>query len=87
MEENIEVVDYDIYKLLYSICEKKRAKYTRNGFREGYFRIGTDFWIFGKYDYLVPEECERAVKELESGECELSERRAVSLYKISIIRS
>ena len=71
---------------LYSICEKKPSSFSRNYFTAGSFRIGTDNWIFGIYDYLIKEDCERAVKDLEQGETELSVRRTIDLEFIQIKR-
>lgn len=74
-------------KPLYSICEKKPADFSRNYIVEGYPTIGTDFWVFGKFDYLNQEDCEQAVKELESGETEMSVRNACMLKVIYIKRA
>ena len=42
--------------------------------------MGPDYLIFGDYDYSSPKDCERAVKDLESGELEISRRRGMSFY-------
>lgn len=71
-------------KPLYSICEKKPSNGTRNFYTKGAFRIGTDNLIFGKYDYLKQEDCEKAIRDFEIGKTELSVRRAVDLKLIQI---
>lgn len=74
-------------KPLYSICQKKPADFSRNYIVEGYPMIGTDAWVFGRFDYLNQEDCEEAVKELESGETEMSVRHSCMLKVIYIKRA
>ena len=71
-------------KCLYSICEKKLSQYGRNSFTKGNFRIGTDYYVFGKFNYLDTEDVKEALEELENGTMELSVRKAVDLKKICI---
>lgn len=72
---------------LYSICSKRPADFSRNYIVEGYPTIGMDAWVFGKFDYLNQEDCEQAVKELESGETQTSVRNACMLKVIYIKRA
>lgn len=74
-------------KPLYSICEKKPSSETRNYYTKGAFRIGTDAWVFGVYDYFEQKDCEKAIKDFETGKAELSVRRAVDLELIQIKRN
>lgn len=69
----------------YSICEKTPCRATYNGMLEGYPTIGMDFWIFGKFDYFKQDDREQCLKELESGETQLS-RTAMALKKIQYKR-
>ena len=66
-------------KPLYSICEKNPSTFSRNYIVESYPTIGTDFWVFGKFDYLDQEDINKCVAELESGETELSVRNSCAL--------
>lgn len=78
---------------LYSICEKNPWGGTRyNAMCGGMFHIGTDNMIFGwfgwnegrAYDFDDSEAVGRYLQALESGEIEVSVRRAVPLYEIAI---
>lgn len=40
---------------------------------------GPDHWIFGKYDLTKEEDVVLCLSELESGECQLSRRKSISL--------
>ena len=40
---------------------------------------GTDWWIFGIYDYRMKDECEQCLRDLNSGETEISKRNRVEL--------
>ncbi len=41
---------------------------------------GPDHWIFGKYDYSIDDGCQKALSELESGECQISRRNMVKAF-------
>ena len=71
-------------KVLYSICEKKIADHNRNYYHKGNFRIGTDNYVFGKFNYLNNDNIDEALQELENGEMELSVRKAIDLISISV---
>lgn len=73
-------------KPLYSICEKTPSAFSRNSIVESYPTIGTDFWIFGKFDYFNQEDIEQCLDELESGKTELSVRSSVALKVIQYKR-
>ncbi len=66
-------------KPLYSICEKTPSTFSRNCIAESYPTIGTDFWVFGKFDYLDQEDINQCITELESGKTELSVRNSCAL--------
>lgn len=73
----------------YSICYKNKAGFTRMhsencGILPDLPYIGPDFSLFGRFHYI--DDCEDALKQLESGELEISERRGVSLNNIWIKR-
>ena len=71
-------------KCLYSICEKKQVNHNRNNYTEGNYRIGTDNYVFGLFDYLNEDDVEKALKKLEAGDLELSVRTSVNLERINI---
>ena len=71
---------------IYSICEKNKVNHSRNSYHEGSFRIGTDNYVFGKFDYLDIKDVNEALIELENSEMELSVRTSVDLNSISIKR-
>jgi len=71
-------------KVLYSICQKKIADHNRNYYHEGKFRIGTDNYVFGIFDYLNNTDIAEALQELENGKMELSVRKAIDLILISV---
>ena len=66
-------------KPLYSICEKTPSQCNRNYIVESYPTIGTDHWVFGKFDYLDQDDIDQCLAELESGETELSVRSSCAL--------
>lgn len=75
--------------VLYTICHKDSAGFERwhgdgYGIEKDLPYIGPDNYVFGNYDYK--DDCDDAIKELESGEMEVSERRGVALYRIQIKR-
>ena len=77
----------------YSICEKNKRGYAYNmlyrpnrGFDDDEFVCGPDNYVFGHYDYTIPEDCEEALKELESGEMEVSQRRGWGIWHLEIKR-
>ncbi len=72
---------------LYSICEKKICDENRNNYNSGFFRIGTDNYIFDIFNYTLQEDIQKALQELEDGKLELSVRTAVNLYKIQVKKS
>ena len=78
----------------YSICEKNKRGYAYNmlyrpnrGFDDDEFVCGPDNYVFGHYDYSIPEDCEEALKELESGEMEVSQRRCWGISKLQVKRA
>jgi hypothetical protein len=78
---------------MYSICEKNKRGYAHNmfyrpkcGFDSDEFVCGPDNYVFGKYDYDDAEECEEALKDLESGEMEVSQRRGWGIWHLEIKR-
>lgn len=88
VSENYFIMVKNLFgKALYSVCEKKPSSFSRNYFTAGSFRIGTDNWVFGKYNYLTQEGCDKAIKDFESGETELSVRRTCDLETIQIKRA
>jgi len=46
---------------------------------------GTNFWVFNPYDYTNQKDIELCLKELESGECEISQRNRVHLSIAKIL--
>lgn len=71
----------------YSICEKKPIDHTRNYYTKDSFRIGDDDLVFGKiggYKWEDEDFVKKYLDELETGETQLSARRAVDLKKITI---
>jgi hypothetical protein len=71
---------------LYSVCEKIPCDHSRNHYNEDYFRIGTDDYIggcgFGS-EWDNADAVKKYLEEFESGETELSVRRAINLERIS----
>lgn len=43
---------------------------------------GPDFWVFGKYDYTQRSGCERCLKELSLGVCQMSRRNSAQFSLI-----
>lgn len=93
-EESMKVVGIsDNYFIMvngdyYSICEKKPIDHTRNNYTKGSFRIGDDDLVFGKiggYKWNDEKFITEYLNELESGETQLSARRAIDLKKIKIL--
>jgi hypothetical protein len=71
----------------YAICTKpynpkRTVLYTIIDFKNK--QRAPNWWIFNIYDYKVQADIEQCLKDLETGECELSKRRAVSLDIIEI---
>ncbi|MBB1578520.1 MAG: hypothetical protein HG424_000850 [candidate division SR1 bacterium] len=58
---------YAIKNFIYSIIDLQQG------------RMGPDNILFRWYDYLKREDAERAIKDLESGDLEISERRGCRL--------
>lgn len=82
-------------KNIYAICEKKPWEGVRyNAMIGGMFHVGTDNMIFGwggwndgrAYDFDDTEAVERYLKALESGEIELSQRRAVPIQRVAFMK-
>ena len=71
-------------KFCYSVCHKEDAGFFRNKIAPDMPYIGLDSWVFGIYDYET--EYDKAIKDFESGEAEVSVRSGVALYKISVKR-
>lgn len=69
---------------MYTICHKANAGFNHNGIIPDLPYIGPDNYVFGNYDYK--DDCDDAIKELESGEMEVSVRNGVALYQIQIKR-
>lgn len=72
---------------LYSICDKRPSDFSRNYIEYGKPTIGMDSWVFGRFDYFNQEDIDEAIKELESGETEMSVRNSVALEIIYIKRN
>lgn len=75
--------------VMYTICHKANAGFEHEhgdsyGIEKDLPYIGPDNYIFGNYDYK--DDCEDAIKELESGEMEVSERSGTALKSIQIKR-
>lgn len=78
----------------YSVCSKLPWKGVRyNSMRGGMFHCSTDNWIFGSplsfdYENLYKFENEEAnqkyLQQFENGDCELSERRGITIYDLYI---
>lgn len=68
--------------VLYTICHKDKAGFQHNYIVDDLPYIGPDNYVFGNFTYK--DDCDDAIKELESGEMEISERRGVALYRIQI---
>lgn len=75
-------------EVLYCVCEKKSWSGIRyNAMRGGMFHCGTDDMVFGyevDYKFENKEEIKRYLNAFESGEIELSVRRAVPIYDLYI---
>ena len=80
-------------KTFYSICEKKPWDGIRyNAMIGGAFHVSDDNMVLGwpgwnegrAYDFDDTEAVERYLKALESGEIELSVRRAMPLHRVAI---
>lgn len=85
VSENFFIMARKAFKsYIYSICEKNKIDYSRNNFHEGNFRIGTDNYIFGNFNYLNIKDVNEALIELENSKMELSIRTSIDLYYISI---
>lgn len=76
----------------YSICEKNKRGYEHNliyrphcGFKSDEFICGPDNY-FTRYDYFDFQECQKALKDLESGDMEVSERHGWGIWHIEIKR-
>lgn len=74
----------------YSIIEKNKRGYEHNliyrpenGFMADEFVCGADDH-YCKYNYSNQTECEKALKELESGELEVSQRHGWGIWHIEI---
>ena len=81
---------FDSYR--YSICEKNKRGGRYNvcyrpecGYYEDEFVCGPDDH-FCLHDYQDPKECEIALKELETGELEVSTRHGLGIWQIAIKR-
>lgn len=48
---------------------------------------GADYWILGRFDYEDSEDQEQALKELMSGETQLSRRRSIPLKVEKVINA
>ena len=75
---------------VYSICEKNKRGYEHNlcyrpnnGFDKDEFVCGRDN-SYCKFDYSTEKGCQEALKELESGELEVSERGGWGIWHIEI---
>lgn len=89
VSENYFVMTQKIFgKIFYSVCEKKRAKYGRNGYSEGQFRTAPDHWLFGwqgdRHKWEDEEWVKSYLNSFESGESKLSERKALGIKSVSI---
>jgi hypothetical protein len=74
-------------KIYYSVCEKKAVGYSRNNYTEGFYRIGDDDYVFGRfggYNWDNEQFIKEYLQEFENGETQLSVRRAIDLNRISI---
>ena len=76
----------------YSICEKNKRGYERNliyrphnGFMADEFVCGHDDH-YTKYDYSDEKECKKALKDLESGELEVTTRHGWGIWHLEIKR-
>lgn len=83
---------FDTY--MYSICEKNKRGTAYNllykpnrGYDEDEFVCGKDNYVFGKFDYENEEDCKKALKELESGEMEVSTRSGLGISLLSVKRA
>lgn len=74
--------------IAYSVCEKKPWGGIRyNAMRGSMFHCGTDNMVFGydvDYKFKDEEEIKRYLNAFESGEIELSVRRAVPIYDLYV---
>lgn len=75
--------------IAYSVCEKKPWGGIRyNAMRGGMFHCSTDDTVFGymEFDYKFDggEKIKRYLNAFESGEIELSVRRAVPIYDLYV---
>ena len=85
VSENFFIMTQNLFgQCCYSIFDKRPSNFSRNSIREKFPTIGMDNYIFGKFDYFKPEDLKAAIKELESGEMELSVRRSCALINIAI---
>lgn len=83
---------FDTY--MYSICEKNKRGHSYNllykpnrGYSEDEFVCGKDNYVFGKFDYDNEEDCKEALKELESGEMEVSTRSGLGISLLRVKRA
>jgi len=79
-------------KPFYSICEKLPSSYSRSGYNKGYFRIGTDNYVFGSpcgYEWETEQQALDYLNDLEdeSPKAGLSSRKSVELFRICIKRA
>lgn len=77
---------------LYSICEKSKRGYEHNlwyrpnnGFMADEFVCGSDDH-YTKYNYSDEKECQKALKELESGKLEVTTRHGWGIWHLEIKR-
>lgn len=88
VSENYFVMIQNMFgKIYYSVCEKKQVDHNRNNYTEGSYRIGDDDYVFGRaggYKWDDEKFIEEYLQEFESGETQLSVRRAIDLKTISI---
>lgn len=77
---------------MYSICEKNKRGYAHNmiyrphcGFDDDEFVCGHDDH-YCKYDYSDPEECKKALDDLENGEIEVTTRHGLGIWHLEIRR-
>ena len=83
-ENYFVMIDKIFRETFYSVCEKKVVDHSRNNYTKGSFRIGTDDYLFGDYKWNDEEFIKKYLQEFETGETQLSVRRAIDLKSISI---
>ena len=83
LEDDFELLAFEVERGAYYDSKdayedlKDSPIYSILDFKEN--RRGPDNYIFGMYDYWSKEDCELCIKDLESGQVEISRRHGIDL--------